>query len=336
MSEDLSLHSIVGRSNLKQQLMNALADQSVHCVLLVGEQGMGKHYVAKRIAASLLCQQPQRGVACCNCDACRYLSLASHPDYHELFLEEGSVIKVERLRQEVLANLLIKPHISKRQVFVIEVDQLNEAGQNALLKSLEEPPATVAFILLANTSEKVLATVKSRALQLQLEPLTQQQIAQVLEQFAIDANSEAGRDAQNYCAGNPGRALQLAEDEEFKQLRWNSLTWFYGLTTVPRHQLLLDGFTFFETNRSDFATILAIWEVALRDLALIACNQSPKYADTKEDLKRMLPKFERETILERINKALKLLGEVLHSQQLNVNYELTIGYLLLNLRRLLR
>ena len=137
----MAFSSIVGQVDAKVRLGSALEGIPGHAYVFAGPDGIGKTLVAREFAKALLCQAPSSDGACGVCTSCRHFGNGVHPDFKTLTLDgKEKNIKVERVRQSVCADLNMRPQFGNRKVYLIAADFLNEQGQNALLKSLEEPP----------------------------------------------------------------------------------------------------------------------------------------------------------------------------------------------------
>jgi DNA polymerase-3 subunit delta' len=134
-----------------------------HALLFLGPEGSGRRAVSKELAKALFCKNPEKGDSCGECAACRRVGSGTHPDYFTMGVEEDSrVIKVEAVRT-LVAKASMKPFEAPLSVFVIErAEAMNDTAQNALLKTLEEPPGRALFILIAQSAETLLATIRSR------------------------------------------------------------------------------------------------------------------------------------------------------------------------------
>lgn len=161
----MSFEKITGQNQIVETLKSAIGKGRVpHALLFAGPSGPGPRLVALELAKALLCPTPNALGGCGQCEDCRMLEGSFHPD---LFIveppEEGSgVIKVEAIRQ-ITARAGLRPLRAARKVFVIDSsERMNEIAQNALLKTLEEPPGDTVFILIAYAMENLLPTIRSR------------------------------------------------------------------------------------------------------------------------------------------------------------------------------
>ncbi|HLT57993.1 MAG TPA: DNA polymerase III subunit delta' [Limnochordales bacterium] len=175
-------------------LRGALASGRIaHAYLLTGPRGVGKTTAAGVFVAALMCQgQAPAGEPCGQCAACRDVAAGRHPDVHRVE-PEGDVIRIEQVRQ-VQRRAALRPVRGRWQVFLIEpAEAAGEAAQNALLKVLEEPPASTVFILIAHQTTPLLPTVVSRCVPVRFGRLPREVAAGILrEQFDYGDAAELG------------------------------------------------------------------------------------------------------------------------------------------------
>lgn len=155
------------------------SDRLPHAIALEGNEGTGRHTLARYIAAAAVCEGENR--PCNRCRACHLFSVGSHPDVKIITPEKKqlSVDEVRALRQDAF----LKPALCDRKVYIIErCESMQAPAQNALLKILEEPPQGVIFILITLSAEKLLTTVRSRCITLSLcEPKAEEALEYLKE-----------------------------------------------------------------------------------------------------------------------------------------------------------
>ena len=205
---------LVGQEHVVKALQNALGKGRLHhAYLLTGTRGVGKTTIARILAKSLNCETPHEGEPCGQCQSCRDIDAGRFVDLLEI--DAASNTGIDNIR-EVLENAQYAPTAGKYKVYIIdEVHMLSKSAFNAMLKTLEEPPEHVKFILATTDPHKVPVTVLSRCLQFVLRNMTAQQVSQHLahvltsEQIPYEAPALAllGRAA----AGSMRDALSLLD-----------------------------------------------------------------------------------------------------------------------------
>ena len=205
---------LVGQEHVVKALRNALEKGRLHhAYLLTGTRGVGKTTIARILAKSLNCEHPKEGEPCGQCQSCRDIDTGRFVDLLEI--DAASNTGIDNIR-EVLENAQYAPTAGKYKVYIIdEVHMLSKSAFNAMLKTLEEPPEHVKFILATTDPHKVPVTVLSRCLQFVLRNMTAQQVADHLahvldsEQIPYEAPALAllGRAA----AGSMRDALSLLD-----------------------------------------------------------------------------------------------------------------------------
>lgn len=206
--------SLVGQEHVVKALKNALNEGRLHhAYLLTGTRGVGKTTIARILAKSLNCESAQGGEPCGVCQSCSQIDAGRYVDLLEI--DAASNTGIDNIR-EVLENAQYAPTAGKYKVYIIdEVHMLSKSAFNAMLKTLEEPPEHVKFILATTDPHKVPITILSRCLQFVLRNMTHQQVADhlayVLQQENIPFESSAlyllGRSA----AGSMRDALSLLD-----------------------------------------------------------------------------------------------------------------------------
>ncbi len=172
---------VIGQEHVIAALRNALETKKLHhAYLFTGTRGIGKTTIARIMAKCLQCERGVTTEPCLTCDNCQMIAKGVHPDVYEI--DAASQTKVDDTRK-ILDNTLYPPALptSHYKIYIIdEVHMLSQSSFNALLKTLEEPPEYVKFILATTDPQKIPATVLSRCLQFSLKALSQEQISSQL------------------------------------------------------------------------------------------------------------------------------------------------------------
>ena len=214
----LGFSEILGHEAVKINLQKAIKYNRVsHGYLIVGEEGMGKKTLADAFALSLLCEKGGTE-GCMACHACKQMLSKNHPDCIYVTHEKPGSIGVEDIRKQVNGTVGIRPYSSEYKVYIIdEAEKMTGQAQNALLKTIEDPPGYAVILLLATSQEAFLPTILSRCVKLSLKPLKDS----VIKEYLLGRMEVKEQEADVYAAfarGNLGKAISLASSEDFKLL----------------------------------------------------------------------------------------------------------------------
>lgn len=205
-----------GNDRLKARLSSAGAGGGFsHCYILSGPAGSGKKTLAKCLAAAMECtgagEKP-----CGACPNCHKIFGGGHPDV--ITVDPDTATVPIRVIREMQADAYIRPNEGRKKIYLIpRAKDMQPPAQNALLKLLEEPPEYCVFLLMTDNPEKLLSTVRSRAVELQLFPLSDQVLAQALKDLAPQADPAARAAAAEKSGGYLGAALDLLDQKETQE-----------------------------------------------------------------------------------------------------------------------
>lgn len=209
-----SFNTLVGQEHVVRALTNALEQQRLHhAYLFTGTRGVGKTTIARILAKSLNCEQGITATPCGVCNACTEIDKGRFIDLIEV--DAASNTQVDAMR-ELLENAQYAPTAGRFKVYIIdEVHMLSKSAFNAMLKTLEEPPAHVKFILATTDPQKVPVTVLSRCLQFNLRQMASttitEHLTQILQQEQIGFEASAIHLIARAAAGSMRDALSLTD-----------------------------------------------------------------------------------------------------------------------------
>jgi len=276
----LSLSGVVGHRRLTTLLSSAVARETLPPTLLfAGPNGVGKFLTARAVAACLNCLAPVRDApglavdACDSCRSCDRVERGLHVDVFAIEPDDRASIKIDVIR-DVLSRTGFRPFEGRRRVVIIrEADTLEPAAQNALLKSLEEPPAGTVFILTTAVPGALLPTVRSRCMRLRFSRLPETEVAQLL----VDQHDFVPADARAAAAladGSIGQALALASADvallrETALLLLRQTARGHLASRLQAATVLATGGAKKERSRADIALVLRLVASMLRDIELL-------------------------------------------------------------------
>ena len=203
---------LYGHEAVWGRLCDALArDRLPHALLFTGPPGIGKALAARRLVARIACKGSGEA-PCGDCEGCMQIAAGTHADFSSIELPEGKKeIGVELARRLKHFAQMRAVSASRKMAIVDDADRLSIAAQNALLKTLEEPPGHALLLLITARPGSLLPTVRSRCQRIAFHPLAEEQVRAFLQQTGHSAD-EAGELAAR-ADGSPGRALRLGETD---------------------------------------------------------------------------------------------------------------------------
>lgn len=192
----------------KEKLLSEIASGKLsHAYLIEGGEGCGKTYFARFAAAAVLCTGDKP--PCGKCPSCVKALAGSHPDLFYFSPDKKASMGVETAR-DIKKSLFFMPNDGDRKVYIIDdAQKMTVQAQNALLKFIEEPPASVLFFIVADKKESLLPTVVSRTRIISLAPSDNADIRRFLMSESKKSGGEQIDEAINMAEGSPGKALKL-------------------------------------------------------------------------------------------------------------------------------
>ena len=217
-------NDIYGQDAIKEYMGNVLETRQVsHAYIIAGEKDSGKEFIARIFARALQCEKG--GVEPCGeCHSCRQALSGNHPDIIRAMHEKPGSIGVEDIRSQVNNDIVIKPYYGPYKIYLInEGEKMTVQAQNALLKTLEEPPAYGVILILTANVGAMLPTIQSRCVTLEMKPerddIVRRYLMEELEVPDYKANVCVA-----FAGGNLGRAKLLASSEEFDRVKEEAVT----------------------------------------------------------------------------------------------------------------
>ncbi len=322
--------TIIGQDLLKNQLKAAVEkDAPSHAYLLQGEPRSGKEYVAKVFARALLCEG-NGDKPCGECDSCKHVDAGTHPDLIYLHPAKPNTIGVDDIREGITGTVSIKPMNNRRKVYIImEAETMTPQAQNALLKTLEEPPAYVTMLLLTSSLEMMLPTIKSRCVTLAMTPVEDALMAKYLKE-ELEIPSTRAEFCIAFARGNIGRAKSLASSEDFDVIREKALSLLKNIYDMDISDIMetIKQIQEYKFEVKDYLDIMAVW---YRDVLLFKATGDANHLIFKDELPG-IAKVAKRSSYEGIEEIIGALEKAKGRLRNNVKYELAMELLLLTIR----
>ncbi|ABP66362.1 DNA-directed DNA polymerase [Caldicellulosiruptor saccharolyticus DSM 8903] len=283
----MNLDTFVGQKEIVFALKKALKNP-FHAYIFEGEKGFGKKLLARVFSKHILCENKS---SCGVCKSCRLFEASSHPDFHIIKRQEDKKeISVESIR-EIIKDLSRGPIFSDKKVFIIEEgEELSISAQNALLKTLEEPPTYALFIITCNNIERLLPTVLSRSIVLSFKRYSASEIAKILEQNGLEPKDYIVK----LCKGNPKIALDFynKEVQNKRDYIFDKLLCYDGAS----FDLIKEFESDFEKLKNDFEFLFKNIIYFLRDALFYKKTKSIELITNTDKLEKIIEFSNKHTI----------------------------------------
>ena len=324
------IEKVLGHEEVIKHLQNAAAmDKVSHSYIFAGEKGSGKKLLAKLFAMTLQCEKHGKE-PCLQCSSCKKAMNRNHPDIIYVSHEKPNSIGIEDIREQLIADVDIKPYTGPYKVYIVdEAEKLTVQAQNALLKTIEEPPAYAVIMLLVNNGATLLPTIASRCVTLNFKPVRDEVIKKYLmeELHVPDYQAEV---SVAFAQGNVGREKQIATAEDFAEMMEAAFRILKKGKDIEVYEMV-DAIKLLSEQKHTVYEYLDLFLVWFRDVLMFkATNQIDGLVFRQEynDIKSRADVSSYEG-LETIIKAIETAKQRL---QANVNFDLTMELLFLTIR----
>ena len=321
---------VVGHKDIIQYIKNAVSQDKVsHAYILNGERGSGKKLLANLFAQTLQCEEGKEE-PCYHCHSCRQAVSGNHPDIIRVTHEKPGSISVDDIRKQINEDIQIKPYSGKYKIYIMaDADLMTVQAQNALLKTIEEPPSYAVIFLLTENADSLLPTICSRCVMLKLRNIKDQLVKKYLmERLQIpDYKAEL---CTAFAQGNIGRAIMLASSDHFNEIRDEAVQLLKYIDTMELPELMdaVKRITVYKIEITDYLDILMIW---YRDVLIYKATKNIDRVIFGEELEFIRERAKKSSY-EGIETILKALEKAKERLKANVNFELVMELLLLTIK----
>ncbi len=319
---------IIGHEKIKDYFRNAVRTGKIsHAYILEGEKGSGKKSLADAFAQLLMCEE--KGEEPCGvCTSCMQIQSGNHPDVIHV-RPEKTRYSVDEIRK-LVSDIYIKPYSSQYKIYIIEeAGTMNDAAQNAFLKTVEEPPEYAVILLLAENKGTFLQTVLSRCVKLSLRPVPTEEVKAFLMR-EYGTGEYAADLAATFCGGNVGRAIRYAQSDDFGETRERVIQLLKFLDDMSFDEML--DFVSMLSDRKDkadeFLDLCMMW---FRDVLLYKATKNLNGIAFREEIGAISAQAS--------TRSFETLGRVIDSfdkarlrLKANVSFDITMELLILALK----
>jgi len=325
----MKFQDIIGQEQITGHLQNAVRMGKVsHAYIIQGEAGSGKKLLADVFATTLQCEEG--GIEPCgHCQSCKQAVSGNHPDIRRVTHEKAS-IGVDDVRLQLNNDILVKPYSRPYKVYIIdEAEKMTEQAQNAMLKTIEEPPEYAVIILLTVNAKLLLPTILSRCVLLNVRPVARGQITKLLTERHGIAGFMA-EVAADFADGVPGKAIAYAQSGEFVELKDEVIKTLKRLPSMPADELYkkVKEWTGRKAELTDILALINLW---YRDILVMKSTNGtgrPVFREEEQELNRQAA----EHSYARIEACMQAIALTAERMSANVNLEVSLELLMYTLK----
>ena len=321
---------ILGNEQIIEHLQNAIRMGKVsHAYILNAPASSGKMMIAEAFAAALQCVK-KGAEPCGECHSCKQAESHNHPDIIYVQHAKPNTIGVDDIRVQINQDIAIKPYSSPYKIYIVdEAEKMNVQAQNALLKTIEEPPAYGVILLLTTNADSFLPTILSRCIRLDLRPVADDKLKQFLMKKCGVVDYQADL-CVDFSQGIVGKAVTLASSAHFNEIKEAALQLVKRVKDIELSEMIaaVKHISEYKLEINDFFDLMMIW---YRDVLLYKATADVNgliFKDEVYEIKKQANTSSYhgiELILEGLEKAKMRLDA-------NVNFDLVIELLLLTLK----
>ena len=256
-----TFHDIIGQEQIKEHLQNAISAKKIsHAYIINGEKSSGKEFIARVFAMTLQCEKGGTE-PCQECHSCKQALSDNQPDIIYVSHEKPNTISVDDIRAQINNDIAIKPYSSPYKIYIIpDAEMMTVQAQNALLKTIEEPPEYAVILLLTSNIDSLLPTIRSRCVRLDLKVVDDGLVKKYLMEHLQVPDYQAEIDA-SYAQGSIGKAKEAATSQEFADMTANALKILKYANSMEVYELTeaIKTLTADKNNINDYLDIFQFW-----------------------------------------------------------------------------
>ena len=295
-----TFHDIIGQEQIKEHLQNAISAKKIsHAYIINGEKSSGKEFIARVFAIYV-----------------------SH--------EKPNTISVDDIRAQINNDIAIKPYSSPYKIYIMnEAEKMTPQAQNAILKTLEEPPEYAVIMLLTSNVNALLPTILSRCVVLNMKPVADDLVRNYLMQ-QLQVPDYKAEVCVAFARGNIGKAKSLASSEDFDNIKNEALSLLKYIQDMDLNEITvaIKKITEYKLQINDYLDLIAIW---YRDVLLFKATSDVNHLVFREEISAIRRVAQRSSY-EGIEEVIEALDKAKRRLDANVNFDLTMELLMLEIK----
>lgn len=274
---------IIGNQDAKKYFEKAVKENQLsHSYIFEGAYGVGKNTFATELAKFILCEEKDHS-PCNQCKSCLMINGGNHPDVIHIE-KDTKVTKVETIRENIVREMEVKPYQSDYKIIIVKsADSINIQGQNAMLKTIEEPPSYAIIILVCENIASLLPTIKSRCIVVRFNPINSKEMTEYLQGKGITGVQQ--KVFEKISNGSIGVVNDILNDETYLEIRKKSIDYLKRLEKAQIIELY-DMVKEITDDKENIERILEFWLLWYRDIAVVKATNSNDlyYKDYEQQL----------------------------------------------------
>lgn len=323
-------NDVLGHEEIIRHLQNAVAmDKVSHSYIFCGEEGAGKKLLANLFAMTLQCEE-RKIEPCLQCTSCKKALRKNHPDIITITHEKPGTVGIEDIREQLIGDVSIKPYESKYKIYLVsDAEKLTVQAQNALLKTIEEPPSYAVILLLTNNISALLPTILSRCVVLNLKAVGDNIVKTYLMERLHIPDYQADMSV-SFAQGNVGKAKQISSSEEFKEMTEHALQILKYAQDMELYELV-DAIKRLTVKKDSIYEYLDLFLLWFRDVLLFKATREIDGLAFRQEI-NYIKERARKSSYEGLEEIIKAIEKAKVRLKANVNFELAMELLFLTIR----
>lgn len=322
-------NNIIGQEQMIEHFKSAIQmDKVSHAYIIQGDYDSGKKLMASVFAKALQCEE--KGTEPCNhCTSCLQADTGNQPDIIYVSHEKPNSIGIHDVREQINGSIGIKPYSSDYKIYIVdEAEKMTAEAQNALLKTIEEPPTYAVIFLLTTNLGKLLPTILSRCVVLNIQPVKDELIKKHL--LSLGVGERQAEFCTAFSMGNVGKAIRVATSEEFNEIKNDCVHMLKYAKDMQVYELIqaVKELAKYKLQIYDYLDFMLMW---YRDVLLLKATENANSLIYQEEYS-VIRDIGKRSSYEGIQKIIEEIEKAKVRLRANVNFELTIELLWLTIK----